>query len=254
MKACGSNGCLYNTAEIPQIEQRPKPLKSVRTATTVHSKKTTKTAKASPLTSKVEKPISPQASNGAESISPIITPDHAVAPPQPEENAKNIVGANANVAQPGEAFTKIAPAQTSDGFGKDKFVSPIATFESSVAPPQPVESAKSVVATPAKVAASNPIPEPPDSILNRARATVASKMEYPPSVAFEDMTRAIRSDSFGRNVDTICGHVSGKKLSGAETGKRAFVYLVQEDIAFVDYGNPGSAGGNAFRKICTTGF
>lgn len=251
MKACGSNGCFYKTADIPQIEQRPKPSKPVRTATRTHPKN--KIAKVSPLTPKVEKPISLQTTNGAESISPIVTPDHTVASPQPDENAKNIVGANANVAQSGEAVTKIAPAQTSNGFGKDNFVSPITTFESSVAPPQPVDNAKTVVAAPAKVAAANPISDPSDSVLKRARTAVASKMEYPPSVEFEDMTRAIRKDSYGRDVDTICGHVTGKKPSGAETGKRTFVYLVQEDVAFVDYGNPGSADGSVFRKICTTG-
>ncbi|MGA6979898.1 MAG: hypothetical protein WBZ23_25730, partial [Pseudolabrys sp.] len=41
-------------------------------------------------------------------------------------------------------------------------------------------------------------------------------------VEFEDMNRAVRHDTFGQSIDTICGPVRGKNTSGAETGKRAF--------------------------------
>ena len=78
-------------------------------------------------------------------------------------------------------------------------------------------------------------------------------MEDPASVEFEDMTRAIRSDPFGQAIDTICGHVRGKKTSGADTGKRAFLYLVQEHMAFVDYGYSNSVAANAYRNVCTSG-
>jgi hypothetical protein len=78
-------------------------------------------------------------------------------------------------------------------------------------------------------------------------------MEDPASVEFEDTTRAVRHDTFGQSIDTICGHVRGKNTSGAETGKRAFLYLVKEDIAFVDYGYPNSRAANAYRSVCTAG-
>ena len=103
------------------------------------------------------------------------------------------------------------------------------------------------------VAASGPASEPSDPILEKAKATVASKMEDPASVEFEDMNRAVRHDTFGQSIDTICGHVRGKNTSGAETGKRAFLYLVKEDIAFVDYGYSNSRTANAYRAICTRG-
>ena len=141
--------------------------------------------------------------------------------------------------------------QTSNGSDKDKVASAIKmTPDSSAPPPQPVENAKSNVGMNVNVAASGPASEPSDPILEKAKATVASKMEYPASVEFEDMNRAVRHDTFGQSIDTICGHVRGKNTSGAETGKRAFLYLVKEDIAFVDYGYTNSQAANAYRAIC----
>ena len=142
--------------------------------------------------------------------------------------------------------------QTSNGSDKDKVASPIKmTPEFSAPPPQPVENAKSNVGMNVNVAASGPASGPSDPILEKAKATVASKMEDPASVEFEDMNRAVRHDTFGQSIDTICGHVRGKNTSGAETGKRAFLYLVKEDIAFVDYGYSNSRTANAYRAICT---
>jgi hypothetical protein len=141
--------------------------------------------------------------------------------------------------------------QTSNESDKDKIASATAmTVDHPYAPlPQPVESAKSTVGANVGVAVSGEASEPFDPVLKKAMATVASKMEDPASFEFEDMTRAIRESSMGL-IDTICGHVRGKNTSGAETGKRAFLYLVKEDVAFVDYGYPNSAAANAYRRIC----
>jgi hypothetical protein len=140
--------------------------------------------------------------------------------------------------------------QTSNKSDKDKIASatPIVP-DSSAPPPQPVESAKSTVGMNANVAVSGQASEASDPVLKKAKATVASKMEDPASVEFEDLTRAIRQSSIGP-IDTICGHVKGKKMSGAETGKRAFLYLVKEDIAFVDYGYPNSVAATAYFTTC----
>ena len=124
--------------------------------------------------------------------------------------------------------------------------------DSSKPPPQPMESEKSTVGMNVNVPVSGQASEPFDPVLNKAKATVASKMEDPASVEFEDMTRAIRQSSIGP-VDTICGHVSGKKMSGGETGKRAFLYLVKGDIAFVDYGYPNSVAATAYFTTCISG-
>jgi hypothetical protein len=89
-----------------------------------------------------------------------------------------------------------------------------------------------------------------DPVLARAKATIAAKMENPDSAEFGDMKRAIRKNTFGKPVDTICGHVKGKKISGEETEERPFLYLVTEDEAYVVDGNAESAAAIAYRNIC----
>lgn len=89
-----------------------------------------------------------------------------------------------------------------------------------------------------------------DAVLNKARVTIAAKMEEPDSAEFGDMKRAMRKNTFGRPVDTICGHVKGKNASGAETGERPFLYLVKEDDAYVVDGKADSAASIAYRNIC----
>jgi hypothetical protein len=90
-----------------------------------------------------------------------------------------------------------------------------------------------------------------DPVVQKAKTTIASKMEVPASAEFADMKRAMRTDVVGQSVDTICGHVKGKTVSGEATRERAFLYLVKDDVAFVDYGNPGVAA-DAYRTICAT--
>jgi hypothetical protein len=163
------------------------------------------------------------------------------------KNATKTTEAEAKVATP-------TPPQPSDESDKDKIASPITIIPgSSSTSPQPTESLKSPVGTTVNVAASGQASGDSDPVLEKAKTTVASKMEDPASVEFEDLNRAIRKDSFGQSIDTICGHVRGKRASGAETGKRAFLYLVKEDIAFVDYGFSGSVAANAYRIVCTSG-
>jgi hypothetical protein len=152
-----------------------------------------------------------------------------------------------------KAVTPTSP-QPSNESDKEKIASLIATVpESSATSPQPSENLKSIVGSTTNVATSGQASEASDPVLEKAETTVAGKMENPASAEFEDMTRAIRKDPFGQSIDTICGHVRGKKVSGVETGKRAFLYLVKEDIAFVDYGVSGSVAANAYRVVCTSG-
>lgn len=92
--------------------------------------------------------------------------------------------------------------------------------------------------------------ETSDPVLNKAKTSVAARMEDPASAEFSDMKRAIRKNTFGRPVDTICGHVRGKDASGGDTGDRPFLYLVKEDDAYVADGKTGSAAAIAYRNIC----
>ena len=76
-------------------------------------------------------------------------------------------------------------------------------------------------------------------------------MEDPPSTKFVDMHRAMRKNTFGKPIDTICGHVKGKKPSGEDTEERAFLYVVAENQAYVVIGEGDSAAATAYRNICT---
>ncbi len=105
----------------------------------------------------------------------------------------------------------------------------------------------------AKVEAPAPAPpaETSDPVIIKAKTTIAAKLEDPASAEFSEMKRAIRKNTFGKPVDTICGHVKGKKASGEDTEDRPFLYLVKEDDAYVVNGPPGSAAASAYRNICS---
>jgi hypothetical protein len=92
-------------------------------------------------------------------------------------------------------------------------------------------------------------PDPIDPVVDRAKIAVAVKLENPASVAFSEMNRAMRTNTLGQSVDTICGHVKSKKTSG-DIGDRPFLYLVKDDEAYVADDSPTSAASTAYRNIC----
>ncbi|SFJ44632.1 hypothetical protein [Bradyrhizobium sp. Gha] len=89
-----------------------------------------------------------------------------------------------------------------------------------------------------------------DPVLDKAKVTISATMETPGSAEFTDMKRAVRKNTLGRPVDTICGRVKRKSVSGDETAERQFLYLVKEDEAYVVDGKSGSAASTAYRNIC----
>src|SRR5262245_12698095 len=86
-----------------------------------------------------------------------------------------------------------------------------------------------------------------DPVVKKAKATVAAKMEDPASAEFGKMNRAFRPNTLGKSVDTICGYV---KASRGDTAERPFLYLVQEDEAYVVDGNRDMMAVAAYRNIC----
>jgi hypothetical protein len=74
-----------------------------------------------------------------------------------------------------------------------------------------------------------------DPVIKKAMATIAAKMglENSASVELSKVKRA-KKNALGKSTDTICGYVREKNTSGAHTGGRAFLYLVQEDEAYID--------------------
>ena len=79
---------------------------------------------------------------------------------------------------------------------------------------------------------------------------MAVKLENPASAIFSEMNRSMRKNTLGQSVDTICGHVKGRKASGEDIGDRPFLYLVKDDEAYVADGTPTSAASTAYRNIC----
>jgi hypothetical protein len=51
-------------------------------------------------------------------------------------------------------------------------------------------------------------------------------------------------------TDATSGRAARQLASGEETGERPFLYVVGENKAFIDDGNPDSLGAIAYRAIC----
>ena len=109
-----------------------------------------------------------------------------------------------------------------------------------------VEPAASKVELPASVRPA----ETSDQVIAKAKTTIAAKLEDPKSAEFGEMKRAMRTNTLGQSIDTICGRVKGKKTSGEGTGDMPFLYLVKADEAYVVNGPPMSVEATAYRNIC----
>jgi hypothetical protein len=71
-----------------------------------------------------------------------------------------------------------------------------------------------------------------DPVLKRAISAIAAKMLNSVSVELVEMKRSEKNAS-GKSIDVICGSVRGKSASGSDTGDRPFLYLVQEEKAYI---------------------
>jgi hypothetical protein len=167
-----------------------------------------------------------------------------IAATQPVEHAPASLNANVMTAK-----TKVAAKaeRRSSAHARDK-----AHAAADTAKPTTVaaESEPSAVAN-SELSASRQPAETSDAIIARAKMTIAAKMENPASAEFDDMNRAMRKNTFGQFIDTICGRVKGKKASGEDTGDRPFLYLVKDDEAYVVDGPTGSAAATAaYHNIC----
>ena len=145
-----------------------------------------------------------------------------------------------------------------------KSATPTANVEPAGAKVQPAASKVEPAAAKVELAANKVGPavakvEPPasgrpaetsDQVIAKAKITVAAKLEDPASAEFGEMKRTMRTNTLGHSIDTICGHVKGKKASGESTGDRPFLYLVKDDEAYVVDGAPTSAAATAYRNIC----
>ncbi len=122
-------------------------------------------------------------------------------------------------------------------------------------PSKPSEKAeqKAAAATTATPAAPPAPPtDTPEAVVQKAKTKIAASIDEPASAEFGDMKRALRKNTFGQPIDTICGHVKGKKKSGEITGDLPFLYVVKDDTAYVVVdGNSESVAAVAYRTICS---
>ncbi|WP_246738081.1 hypothetical protein [Bradyrhizobium sp. CCBAU 051011] len=119
-------------------------------------------------------------------------------------------------------------------------------------PPLAEKKAKStMIEAKVEAPASGRPAETSDPVIIKAKTTIAAKLEDPTSAEFGEMKRAIRKNTLGQSVDTICGRVKGKNVAGEDTGDRPFLYLVTEDEAYVVDGPAKSAVASAYRNICS---
>ena len=98
--------------------------------------------------------------------------------------------------------------------------------------------------------ASDQPAETSEQVIAKAKTAIAARLENPTSAEFGEMKRAMRKNTLGQSVDTICGRVKGRTGSGEDTGDKPFLYLVKDDEAYVVDGAPSSAAAAAYRNIC----
>jgi hypothetical protein len=150
-----------------------------------------------------------------------------------------------------------APSRTSSATTRNRSTVAAKAEEPSTArvhdKPRPAakQAKPAVIEAKVEAPASAPPAEASDPVIVKAKTAIAAKLEDPTSAEFGEMNRAIRKNTLGKSVDTICGRVKGKKASGEDTGDRPFLYLVKEDDAYVVDGPANLAAATAYRNICS---
>jgi hypothetical protein len=164
--------------------------------------------------------------------------------------AKNAATSTAPATKVEQAAAKVEPAAAKAEPSAAKAEPSAAKAEPSAAKAEPSVAKAEPAASKADPPASGRPAETSDQIIAKAKATIASRLEDPKSAEFGEMKRAMRTNTLGKSVDTICGYVRSKKMSGEGTGDRPFLYLVKDDEAYVVDGPPTSIAATAYRNIC----
>jgi hypothetical protein len=82
-----------------------------------------------------------------------------------------------------------------------------------------------------------------ESVIKKAKATIAAKMSDSNSVEFEKVERAVSKNVLGNSIDTICGYVSDKN-----NGSKLFLYIVQKDEAYI---GAYAIATTEYRNVCS---
>jgi hypothetical protein len=155
-----------------------------------------------------------------------------------------------NAESKNSVATKIETPQSAQSDGKSN-AEPKNSVATKIETPQSAQSddksnaePKNSVAT--KVETPQPSQLDDETVIKKAKITVAAKMEDPASVEFVDIKRAMNKNTF----EIICGHIKGKRKSGEATGERPFLYLVKEDEAYIVDRGPDSMAAIVYRANC----
>jgi hypothetical protein len=87
-----------------------------------------------------------------------------------------------------------------------------------------------------------------DPVIEKAKAAIAALMGNPASAQFSRIRRAARILS-GESLDTVCGYVKSKNASGTDTGELAFLYIINDDGAYLVDGSSPLAE-TVHRSLC----
>ena len=154
--------------------------------------------------------------------------------------SKNSIATKVGTPQPAQ------PDDKSNAESKNSIATKVET-------PQPAQSddksnaeSKNSIAT--KIETPQPSQLDDETVIKKAKITVAAKMEDPASVEFVDIKRVMNKNTF----EIVCGHIKGKRKSGEATGERPFLYLVKEDEAYIVDRGPDSMAAIVYRANCTS--
>jgi hypothetical protein len=152
-----------------------------------------------------------------------------------QPNDKSDTLANTKSTAKTESTQSSQPASTSNTSINSN--SPAAAKKETAQSPQPADTSNLSANPNAATIAKTEIPQSSqrddkvDAVIKKAMPIIAAKMNSA-SVELIEMKRA-EKNAAGKSIDTICGYVRGKNASGAQTAERPFLYLVQENEAYV---------------------
>jgi len=199
---------------------------------------------ASPITVKTPRQ---HGKSNAESKNSVATKIETAQPAQSDgksnAESENSVAMKIEIPQPAQ------PDDKSNAESKDSVATKIETPQP--AQPDGKSNAESKDSVATKIETPQPAQLDDDTVLKKAKITVAAKMEDPASVEFVDIVdikRAMNKNTF----EIICGHIKGKRKSGEATGERPFLYLVKEDEAYIVDRGPDSMAAIVYRANCTS--
>jgi hypothetical protein len=198
------------------------------------------------IATKIEtpQPAQPDDKSNAESKNSVATKIETPQPAQPDDKSnaesKNSIATKVETPQPAQ------PDDKSNAESKNSVAAKIETPQPAQPDDKSNAESKNSVATKIETPQSSQLDD--DTVIKKAKITVAAKMEDPASVEFVDIKRALNKNTY----EIICGHIKGKRKSGEATGERPFLYLVKEDEAYIVDRGPDSMAAIVYRANCTS--